>query len=69
MGGVKYATNRPPDAYVSSVTSGKTLYEIDYGGVSIGYVSLVLSRSNAMYGKSTTVTPLSRKCLWCIKYV
>lgn len=69
MGGVKYATNTPPEAYVTSVTSGKTLYEAAYNGVSIGYVSLVLSRTNAMYGKSTTVTPLSRECLWCIKYV
>ena len=69
MGGVKYATNTPPEAYVTYITSGKTLYETAYSGVSIGYVTLVLSRTNAMYGKSTTVTPLSRECLWCIKYV
>lgn len=29
---------------------------------------LDLSRSNSIYGKSNTVTPLSRKCLLLIKY-
>ena len=69
MGGVKYGSNQPPTAYVSSPVYNTTLVEANWSGVTIGYVSLVLSRSNAMYGKSTTVTPLSRKCLWCIKYV
>ena len=69
MGGVKYASATPPGAYVSSPVYNKTLYEADWSGVTVGYVTLVLSRSNAIYGKSTTVTPLSRKCLWCIKYV
>lgn len=26
------------------------------------------SRSNSIYGKSNTVTPLSRKCLFLVKY-
>lgn len=31
-------------------------------------VGMQASRSNALYGKSRTVTPLSRKCLFLIKY-
>lgn len=32
------------------------------------YVNFDASKSNALYGKSSTVTPLSRKCKYFIKY-
>ena len=31
-------------------------------------VTLTASRSSSIYGKSKTVTPLSRKCLFLVKY-
>ena len=33
-----------------------------------GYANFYASRSNPIYGKSTTVTPLSCKTGWYIKY-
>ena len=33
-----------------------------------GYANFNASRSNSIYGKSTTVTPLSCKTGWYIKY-
>lgn len=43
---------------------------IPYGGnnTSSSSLQLDLSRSNSLYGKSNTVTPLSKKALFMIKY-
>lgn len=41
-----------------------------YGGgrYHMGIVAFDASRSSTIYGKSNTVTPLSKKCLFLIKY-
>lgn len=38
------------------------------GGNGAGGIQLDASKSNSIYGKSNTVTPLSRKCLFLIKF-
>ena len=36
---------------------------------SVDYINFSAKNSNSIYGASTTITPLSRKCKFFIKYV
>ena len=57
-------------AFTSKTKTAKIGYFQDTANVTSGaaVVNFKASSSNAIYGKSTTVTPLSESCIFCISY-
>ena len=61
-----------PTLTVSGALLGTTTTSNTAQGSASGYpgsgVALDASRSSSIYGSSTTVTPLSKSCIFCIKH-